>query len=260
MANETQRELWSTVGDWSKTEPISDYATPLLMEVLRLQSGERVLDVGCGGAKATVVAARAVGPSGRATGVDIAPGMIDLAKKRRDESKLDNIDLAVCDVQADTFPSGPFDAALSQFGIMFFDDPIIALQNIASQMNPGGRVAFTVWRDQEMSFCPDPIVAKYLSPAVAIDNSERVRTWSDPAFATRVLTAAGFDEVHVVEHTIDAEVPPDTEVPESTWIGSIDEEYRDAVLADWREHRSNLVLDGVMRLELRMFLVTAQLS
>ncbi|MCZ6617317.1 MAG: hypothetical protein O7E57_04215 [Gammaproteobacteria bacterium] len=117
MANETQRELRSTVGDWSKTEPISDYATPLF-------------------------------------------------------------------------------------------------------------------------------VAKYLSPAVAIDTSERVRTWSDPAFATRVLTAAGFDEVHVVEHTIDAEVPPDTEVPESTWIGSIDEEYRDAVLADWREHRYNLVLDG----------------
>ncbi len=110
-----------------------------------------------------------------------------------------------------------------------------------------------------MSFCPDPIVAKYLSPAEAIDTSERVGTWSDPAFATRVLTAAGFDDVHVVEHTIDAEVPPDTAVPESTWIGSIDEEYRDAVLADWREHRSNLVLDGVMRLELRMFLVTAQL-
>ena len=63
----------------------------------------------------------------------------------------------------------------------------------------------------------------------------------------------------MVEHTIDAEVPPDTDVPESTWVGSIDEEYRDTVLADWREHRSNLVVDGVMRLELRMCLVTAQL-
>ena len=161
--------------------------------------------------------------------------------------------------------NGPFwgeswTLVLSQFGIMFFDDPIAALQNIQRQMNRGGRVAFTVWRDQEMSHCPGPIVAKYLSPAVAIVTSKRVETWSDPAFTNRVLTAAGFNDVHVVEHTIDAEVPPDTDVPESTWIGSIGEEYRDAVLADWREDRSNLVLDPVMRFELRMFLVTAQLS
>ena len=177
MANETQREVWSTAGDWSKTEPISDYGTPLLMEALKLQSGERVLDVGCGGAKATVVAARAVGPSGRATGVDIAQGMIDLAVRRRNESNLDNIELAVCDVQIDTFPSGPFDAALSQFGIMFFDEPIAALQNIKRQMNPGGRVALTVWRDQRMSHCPDPIIAKYQSPEV--DTSARARSWAD---------------------------------------------------------------------------------
>jgi ubiquinone/menaquinone biosynthesis C-methylase UbiE len=94
------------------------------MEALQLRPGERVVDLACGGAKATVAAARAVGPSGQAVGVDIAQGMIDLAKRRRDEAKLDNIELAICDVQVDAFPSAPFDAALSQFGIMFFDEPI----------------------------------------------------------------------------------------------------------------------------------------
>ena len=161
MANETQRQIWGTAGDWSRTEPISDYGTPLLMEALQLRPGERVIDIGCGGAKATVAAARAVGPSGHVTGVDIAQGMIDIAKRRRDEAKLDNIELAVCDAQVDAFPSGPFDAALSQFGIMFFDQPISALQNIKRQMNPGGRVAFTVWSGQHISLNPGPIVAKY---------------------------------------------------------------------------------------------------
>ncbi len=257
MANETQRQIWSTAGDWSKTEPISDYGTPLLMEALKLQSGERVLDVGCGGAKATVVAARAVGPSGHATGVDIAQGMIDLAKKRQDESKLDNIEIAVCDVQIDTFPSGPFDAALSQFGIMFFDDPIAALQNIRRQMNPRGRVAFTVWRDQQMSHCPGPIIAKY--QMFEDDTSARAGSWADPTFATDVLTTAGFKDVRLVEHTVDAKVPPDTDVPESTWIGSVEKEHRAAALADWRDHLSNLVVDGVMYLELKMCLVAAHL-
>ena len=259
MANETQRQIWSTAGDWSRTEPVSDYGTPLLMEALQLRPGERVIDIGCGGAKATVAAARAVGPSGHATGVDIAQGMIDIAKRRRDEAKLDNIELAVCDAQVDAFPSGPFDAALSQFGIMFFDQPISALQNIKRQMNPGGRVAFTVWSGQHISLNPGPIVAKYLASESPIDTSERVRSWGDPTFATSMLTSAGFGDVRVVEHAIDAEVPPDTDIPESILIASVGEEHRDAVLADWREHRAKLVVDGVMHLDLRMCLVTARL-
>ncbi len=254
MVNETQREIWSSADDWSKTEPISDNGTPLLMAALQLQPGERVLDAGCGGAKATVVAARAVGPSGHATGVDLAPVMIDLAEKRRQESKLDNIELAVCDVQVDVFPGGPFDAVMSNFGIMFFDDPIAALRNIKGQMNPGGRVAFTVWRDHPMSWSPGPIATKE-----AVDTAERVESWGDPKFATDVLTAAGFEDVRVVEHTIDAEVPPDTDVPESTLIDSVDEEHRDAVLAEWREHRASLIVDGVMRVDLRMSLITGRL-
>ncbi len=54
-------------------------------------------------------------------------------------------------------------------------------------------------------------------------------------------------------------VPPDTDIPESTRLVSVDEEHRDAVIADWREDRANLVGDGVMRLDLRIGLITARL-
>ena len=75
MTNDAQREVWSAADvaeTWPKTEAISDQGTPLLMEALRLQPGEHVLDVACGGGKTTMAAARAVGPSGHVTGVDIS--------------------------------------------------------------------------------------------------------------------------------------------------------------------------------------------
>ena len=152
MTNDAQREVWSAADvaeTWPKTEAISDQGTPLLMEALRLQPGERVLDVACGGGKTTMAAARAVGPSGHVTGVDISKGMLELAKQRLAEAGLSQVELVLCDAQVDPFPSGPFDAALSQFGIMFFDDPKAALGNIRSHLKPGGRVAFVVWQPED---------------------------------------------------------------------------------------------------------------
>ena len=54
-------------------------------------------------------------------------------------------------------------------------------------------------------------------------------------------------------------VPPDTAIPESTRLGSVDEEHRDTVIADRREDRAILVGDGVMRFDLRIGLITARL-
>ncbi len=168
MTNDAQREVWSAADvaeTWPKTEAISDQGTPLLMEALRLQPGERVLDVACGGGKTTMAAARAVGPSGHVTGVDISKGMLELAKQRLAEAGLSQVELVLCDAQVDPFPSGPFDAALSQFGIMFFDDPKAALGNIRSHLKPGGRVAFVVWQPEDrMAWSPAHVIIPFLPP------------------------------------------------------------------------------------------------
>lgn len=51
-----------------------------VVELAALQPGERVLDVGCGTGLVTLPAARAVGPSGKVTGVDLSDGMIHQAR------------------------------------------------------------------------------------------------------------------------------------------------------------------------------------
>ncbi len=266
MPNDEQREVWNAedvAGSWARTEPISDYGTAPIMEFLGLSVGERVLDVACGGGKTTVAAAREVGPSGHVTGVDISEGMVALAKTRIAEAGLDNVALSQGDAQVDDFPSAPFDAVLSQFGIMFFDDPTAALTNIRRQLKPGARAAFITWQPEErMKWSPAHIVVKYLPPPDedAADTIERAGSWGDAAFAKEVLSSAGFSDIRVDERNVDAEVPPETDIPASLLAGVVDVKHRDTVLREWHESRERLTDGDVMHLDLMMNLITARVS
>ena len=263
MTNDAQREVWSAADvaeTWPKTEAISDQGTPLLMEALRLQPGEHVLDVACGGGKTTMAAARAVGPSGHVTGVDISKGMLELAKQRLAEAGLSQVELVLCDAQVDPFPSGPFDAALSQFGIMFFDDPKAALGNIRSHLKPGGRVAFVVWQPEDrMAWSPAHVIIPFLPPPEegAENTIERAGSWGDPGYATEALTAAGFTDAALEERNLDIDLPADTDIPASLLTGVVDQAHRDAVLEAWQSHRAGLIDGDVMRYDLKMNLITA---
>jgi len=63
--NATERARWNDDGwttAWPKREVLTDSVTPLLLDALALRPGERALDVGCGGGKAAIAAARRVQP------------------------------------------------------------------------------------------------------------------------------------------------------------------------------------------------------
>jgi ubiquinone/menaquinone biosynthesis C-methylase UbiE len=91
-----------------------------MLDSAALRPGERVLDVGCGHATTIEVAER-VAPHGTVLGVDISPEMLVPARRRADG--VDNVALLVADAQVHPFEPGSFDAVISRFGTMFFDDP-----------------------------------------------------------------------------------------------------------------------------------------
>ena len=62
-------------------------------------------------------------------------------------------------------PGGPFDAAISQFGVMFFEEPVVGFANIRAHLVPGGRLVFACWQSSERNpWTFFPAVAEFVPP------------------------------------------------------------------------------------------------
>jgi len=153
-ANAVQQTYWNEPGGdaWTQWQERLDLQLApfghAAIDAVAPQSGERVLDIGCGCGDTTLQAAALVGTSGTVTGVDISATMLSRARERAARASVQNVQFVEADAQvagtADT--GGPFDAAVSRFGVMFFADPVAAFTNLASLVRPGGRLAFVCWQ------------------------------------------------------------------------------------------------------------------
>ena len=83
--NEAERRRWNDerwAALWPKREPMTDAVTPFVLEAASLQQGERVLDIGSGGGRLSLEAARIVGHAGTVVGADLS-GRLELSRERR---------------------------------------------------------------------------------------------------------------------------------------------------------------------------------
>ena len=160
--------------------------------------GERVLDVGCGNGDLTLAAGRAVGGTGSVHGVDLSPAMLAVATSRANGVGLENVSFEVADAGSFAPDVAGFDAVVSRFGVMFFDDPTSAFAHIRSLMAPGGRLAFVCWQDlfaNDWMIVPGAAVAEVLPLPVGDDpTAPGAFAFADADRITGILTAAGFTD------------------------------------------------------------------
>ena len=170
--NELERRRWNDerwTAAWPKREAITDAVTTFVLEAAAPQPGERVLDVGCGGGNLTLAAAAAVGVQGAVVGADLSESLSALARRRAGEAQASNVTICLADMQAEMVDGGPFDVAVSQFGVMFFDAPAAAFANIRAHLRPGGRIAFACWQSMERNpWFVAPAIAEFVPPPPAL--------------------------------------------------------------------------------------------
>ncbi len=115
------------------------WAAPVA-EAAALSPGQTVLDVACGTGVLAREASARTGTNGSVTGLDVNDGMLAVARRRAP-----HIDWQRGSAEALPFDDGRFDAVISQFGLMFFEDRTGALKQMQRVLRPGGRMAVAVW-------------------------------------------------------------------------------------------------------------------
>ena len=111
----------------------------LVLDAAQVGRDQAVLDVGCGTGAATEAALERTGPDGRVAGVDPKDEMLDVAR-----SKDVPIAWYAGSAEALPLPDGAFDAVISQFAFMFFENPPQALREMVRVLRPGGRIAVSL--------------------------------------------------------------------------------------------------------------------
>jgi SAM-dependent methyltransferase len=248
--NEAERARWNNARWarlWPKRERLTDEVTTLLLERAALRAGERALDVGSGGGRTAIAAAQLVGPDGAVLGADISAPLLSLARERAREAQAGNVSFEQLDVQTAGVPGAPYDVAISQFGVMFFDEPVTAFSNIRAQLRPGGRLAFACWQAAEQNpwifaaslrhlFPPPPAPAPGKSPTGPF-------SLADPAHTTEILRAAGFEGIERTPYALDVEEPLDSVYDEEQLeIVGIPQDARAAADVAVREHLSQFAI------------------
>ena len=141
---ELQGRLWSVhATEWAELhEQYMEPAYVAGLGALGVNDGTRLLDIGCGAGWALRLAADR---GADVSGIDAAPGLLEIARRRVPGAALTQGEL-----QNLPFGDDAFDAVSAFNSFQYAADPIAALQEAKRVTRPGGRILALVWSPAEM--------------------------------------------------------------------------------------------------------------
>lgn len=156
-----------------------------------LRPGEVVVDLGSGGGLDVFLAARKVGPTGRAIGIDMTPEMIHRARDNAAKSRLANVEFHEASIDHLPLADASADCIISNCVINLAPDKRAVFREMFRVLKPGGRVAVS---DIALKRDLPPDLARDLMALVGcIAGAIRVADYAEG------LRAAGFDAVHIAD-------------------------------------------------------------
>ncbi|MHB8611476.1 MAG: class I SAM-dependent methyltransferase [Candidatus Dormibacteraceae bacterium] len=174
-----------------------------VLELVEARPGMRVIDLACGPGTLSRRLMQSVSPGGAIVGVDLAPGMIELARE-----SIPGAHFEVMDIERLEFTDGSFDAAVCGHGLQFAPDLGAALREARRVLRPGGRLAASVPVEEtndSVWTVLDAVIDRWLAPAPqAADRTATSATVGDVDDFDQAALDAGFATalVEVIEEKV----------------------------------------------------------
>jgi SAM-dependent methyltransferase len=157
----------------------------------------RILNLACGPGTLTRPLAALVSPGGEVVGVDLAPGMIEHARR----AGIANARFELMDMEHLTFPDGTFDAAVCGHGLQFAGDLGAALHEARRVLHAAATFAasapVTPVKDSVWAML-DTVIDRWLPPPPkALDQDGARSVVTNPDAFKQAALDAGFGSAHV---------------------------------------------------------------
>jgi arsenite methyltransferase len=160
-----------------------------------LRPGEVVVDLGSGGGLDVFLAAKRVGPTGRAIGIDMTTAMIERARANAQAGGYSNVEFYQSTIDQIPLPDASVDCVISNCVLNLAPDKPAVFQEIARVLKPGGRVAVSdIALKHEL---PEALAQSLAAYVGCIAGAIKVDDYKNG------LLAAGFEHVEIVDSGAD---------------------------------------------------------
>jgi SAM-dependent methyltransferase len=160
-----------------------------------LRLGEVVVDLGSGGGLDIFLAAKMVGPGGRAIGIDMTTAMIERARANAQAGGYTNVEFHQSTIDKIPLPNGSVDCVISNCVLNLAPDKPAVFREIARVLKPGGRVAVSdIALKHELPAAMAKSMAAYVG---CIAGAIKIDDYRDG------LLAAGFEHVEIIDSGAD---------------------------------------------------------
>ena len=184
MAFEELKERQAAMWGASPFEQIADTLVEMhtaLIAAVEADSGDAWLDVGCGTGE---LAFRAAATAAAITGCDLAPALVETARRQAEERGL-GVSFEVADCENLPYADGSFDILTSSVAAIFAPDHARVAAELARVCKPGGRLALSAWTTDGRIGDFFRVIASYSPPPVA--GAGVPTQWGDPDYCESLL-------------------------------------------------------------------------
>lgn len=199
---EQQKAIWNRYAKgWKKWDDLMKVEMRLindeLIKLLRLKGNEHILDVASGTGEPGLSLSTLL-PKGTVTAIDLSEQMVAIANEYARQRHIVNYKSQAHEVLAMPFKDNFFDHVICRFGIMFFPDLQVGINEMARVLKPGGTLTVVVWAGPDSNpfiALLGKVVTEKLQMPKPPPDAPGVFRCAKPGFARQLFTQARLVEI-----------------------------------------------------------------